>query len=188
MNRSEEITEQLSITEQLTYIRMDGDLSVLLKARKRLIHTVYRMAYLGHLAFNFFIRPRARGAYIAVWWDGKILLIRNSYKSCYTLPCGGLNQGESAIAAARRELHEEVGLLLPFESFRLVSQQENRTEYKCDHIYLFEVHLSSPDPIKIDGREVVWSCFCSPKTAMKMPLFNPVYDYLKQHFDENPED
>ena len=52
------------------------------------------------------------------WRDG-ILLCRHEKpgKEYWLLPGGGVNSGESLIAALRRELHEEVGIdeQLPFE-------------------------------------------------------------------------
>ena len=144
----------------------------------RLIRTTYRLAYLGHLAVNFVLRPKTRGAYVALWLDGRVLLIRNSYKSEYTLPCGGIERGESAIAAAQRELREEVGLDIPLRDFYLVWHTTNETEFKHDHVYFFEVQLKQPPRLKPDGREVVWVGFHGLKSALAMPVFAPVRDYL----------
>lgn len=146
----------------------------------KFIRVTYRVAYLGHLAVNFFIRPKTRGAYVALWLDGRMLLIRNSYKSVHTLPCGGIDRGETPVEAAHRELLEEVGLDVPIEQFRQVWQQVNHTEFKQDHIFLFEVHLQTPPRLKPDGREVVWVGFRDRRDALAMPVFPPVRDYLLQ--------
>jgi 8-oxo-dGTP diphosphatase len=146
----------------------------------KLIQTIYWVAYRCHLAVNYFLRPNARGAYVALWLDGKILFIRNSYKSVYTLPCGGIGRGETPVEAARRELLEEVGLDIPVEEFRLAWQQMNQTEFKQDHIILFEVHLETQPRLKPDGREVVWLGFRNLIDALAMPVFPPVREYLFQ--------
>ena len=100
----------------------------------KFIRVTYRVAYLGHLLVNYFFRLKTRGAYAALWLDGRILLIRNSYKSVYTLPCGGIDRGETTVEAARRELLEEVALDVPIDKFQPVCQLVNHTEFKQDHI------------------------------------------------------
>jgi len=42
--------------------------------------------------------------------DGRVLLVRDKGKRQYSLPGGGINKGEPSIAAAARELYEELGL------------------------------------------------------------------------------
>ncbi|MDB5177075.1 MAG: ADP-ribose pyrophosphatase [Candidatus Saccharibacteria bacterium] len=38
----------------------------------------------------------------------------------WTLPGGGMNRNETAVAAARRELHEETGILAPESAFKYI--------------------------------------------------------------------
>lgn len=154
----------------------------------KIIRITYRVAYLGHLAVNFFYRPKTRGAYVALWLEGKILLIRNSYKSVYTLPCGGIERGETPVEAAHRELLEEVGLDVPIKNFQPVCQLVNHTEFKHDHIFMFEIQLKTPPRLKVDGREVVWLGFRDLKSALTMPVFPPVQDYLLQQQSVDGED
>ena len=51
--------------------------------------------------------PRATGIVVK---DGKVLLVRDKGKRSFSLPGGGIHRGEPSIAAAARELYEEVGL------------------------------------------------------------------------------
>ncbi len=149
----------------------------------RAIRTLYRIAYRGHLAVNFVLRPETRGVYVAVWLDDRVLLIRNSYKSIYTLPCGGIGEYESPVDAARRELLEEVGLDLPVDAFKPVYETTNTTEYKKDHIHLFEVRLSDFPALTLDGLEVIWAGFRTPASALFMRLFPSVREYLLLRMD-----
>src|SRR5574338_205195 len=52
-------------------------------------------------------KPHTHGALIAVWHDGKILLVKNSYRNDYTLPGGYVRSGEPVSVAAARALAEE---------------------------------------------------------------------------------
>ena len=177
------IVEEEAVPESITeYSLVSGTLL------DKFIRIIYRVAYLGHLAFNFFYRPKTQGAYAALWLDGKILLIRNSYKSVYTLPCGGIERGETPVEAAHRELLEEVGLDVPIENFQPVCQLVNHTEFKRDHIFLFEVQLKVSPRLKADGREVVWLGFRDLKSALTLPVFPPVRDYLLQQQFVSGED
>ena len=139
---------------------------------------LYKFAYKGHLLMNYFLRPKTQGAYAAVWQEDRILLIRNSYKSVYTIPCGGIGRRERPVDAASRELTEEVSLEFPIEAFNQVFETVNYTEFKHDHIVLFDVKAKAPQSPLPDGREVVWAGFRSVDDALEMPLFPPVREYL----------
>lgn len=56
---------------------------------------------MGHL------RRRATAVVIR---DGKVLLVRNKDKHCFSLPGGGVHHGEPSLSAAARELYEETRL------------------------------------------------------------------------------
>ena len=64
----------------------------------------------------FIRRPQHDGAVIAIWLDGRILMVRHSYRSRLGWPGGGIKAGEQQLDAACRELHEELGLLVSRES------------------------------------------------------------------------
>src|SRR5215210_5985569 len=55
-------------------------------------------------------RPDHDGAVVAVWLDGRILAVQQSYRSNLSWPGGGIRRGEEPREAARRELREELGL------------------------------------------------------------------------------
>ncbi|MDG4594371.1 MAG: WecB/TagA/CpsF family glycosyltransferase [Candidatus Contendobacter sp.] len=144
----------------------------------RVLRKLYVVAYRAEIAVNFLIRPRVDGAYVAVWHGDQVLLILNSYKSRYTLPCGKVRPGEDPLEAARRELREEIGLDLESGAFHQSFTMVDHSEFKEDHIHLYETRLEQLGKIRLDGREVVWAGFRTPAEAVALPLFPPVQTYL----------
>jgi 8-oxo-dGTP pyrophosphatase MutT (NUDIX family) len=145
-----------------------------------LIRGVFRLGFRAELALNFFLRPRSSGAYVAVWLNGRLLLIRNSYKNGYTLPAGKIERGETSIEAARRELREEVGIDAEAQALHERFETLNLSEYKRDRVRIFELRLQQPPAIRLDGREVVWAGFRSPERALQMRLHPAVAAYLRE--------
>jgi 8-oxo-dGTP diphosphatase len=98
----------------------------------------YRLAYLVLRAWWFVRRPRTHGAAVALWHEGtglpKILLVRTSYRDCYSLPGGFVRRGEPSQQAARRELQEELGIRLPPEVLRHAWRGTIEFESRADTI------------------------------------------------------
>ncbi len=127
----------------------------------------------------FLARPRTEGALVGVWHAGRVLLVRNSYRRPLSVPAGSLRRGESAQAAAARELREEVGIAVAPERLRSVREIVHRTDYKEDHSHVFEIELAEAPQLAIDRREVVWAGFVTPAGALARELSVPVRIYLE---------
>lgn len=99
------------------------------------------------------LRLRTRGVKVMLFdRRGALLLIRNGYGDTgqFVLPGGGIGRREEALAAAQRELAEEVGIAAA--DLRHLGDYETEAEGKRDHIALF--HGTTDQPLRIDGREV----------------------------------
>ena len=138
-----------------------------------------RIAYLVLRAFWFMTRPRAEGAMVAVWHEGRVLLVRNSYRRPLSMPAGNLRRGESPAAAAVRELREEVGITVAPERLRFAREIVHHSDWKEDHSHVFEVELAEAPRIAIDQREVVWAGFAARDEALARELSVPLRIYLE---------
>ncbi|HVJ51393.1 MAG TPA: NUDIX hydrolase [Aliidongia sp.] len=142
-----------------------------------LIRLGYKLAFRLILLHGFVTRPHHDGALVAAWHQGRILLVRTSYRAGWTLPGGGMERGESPRDAAIREAHEEIGLVL--DPDRLVLEQETTIwhEYRWDHSHIFAIDLDEPPPFKVDGREIVEAAFVRPEAALafRLPPFLRTY-------------
>ncbi|MGH0034573.1 MAG: NUDIX hydrolase [Myxococcota bacterium] len=137
-----------------------------------------RVAYLGARAWWAVRRPEVRSAFVAVWWNDQLLLIRNSYKSGETVPCGGLQRGESPRAGARRELAEEVGIQARESDLRPAFSSVVEHDSTVDHFHVFELWCDERPEIRVDEREVVSGAFCPRHALGERPLVPQVRAYL----------
>ena len=126
----------------------------------------------------FVLRPKHRGALVAVWHDGRVLLIRNSYRQLLSFPGGGVRSNELPAEAAARELHEEVGIDVRPGELTFVCDIQVTFDFLRDRCAIFAIELSSAPDIIVDGREVVSGSFMSRRDALNQGLLPPVRAYL----------
>jgi ADP-ribose pyrophosphatase YjhB (NUDIX family) len=100
-------------------------------------------------------RPRTLGVRALVHdHAGRIALVRHTYADHWYLPGGGVKKGESFVAAALREVDEEIGLT-GCAVERILGIYHSRREYKDDHIVLFLVRAPDAHALDVhDGREI----------------------------------
>jgi 8-oxo-dGTP diphosphatase len=147
----------------------------------RLCQIGYFVAYRVLRAWWFLRRPKHRGAVVALWHDGKILLVRSSYRSRWDLPGGGVAPGEDARAAALRELREELGLALPDDALALAQAEEIFWEYRHDHVSVFETVVQERPALRLDNREIIAAEFRAPGAIATAEVSIYVARYLARH-------
>jgi ADP-ribose pyrophosphatase YjhB (NUDIX family) len=97
----------------------------------------------------------AHRARTAAWWvlrpitlgvrglvvdpEGRILLVRHTYRRGWFLPGGAIDRGETAADAVARELREEAGIAVREPIPELFGVYYNVREYAHDHVILFVV-------------------------------------------------
>ncbi len=89
-------------------------------------------------------RPRAR---VLVFNErNELLLVKNVIsRGQWSLPGGGVNRGEELAEAARRELHEEVGIDRPTEQFMYVTTLDKQQTGMSFIAPIFAVHVKTDD-------------------------------------------
>jgi 8-oxo-dGTP diphosphatase len=140
----------------------------------------YRWAYLVLRLWWFVRRPHTHGAAVAFWHEGKVLMVRTSYRASYSLPGGFVRRGEPPEQAARRELLEEIGLDLPVEALHHAWHGTVQYESRLDTIDIWEVLLDERPDLRIDGREIIWAGWMDPSAAMGRRLLPHIAAYLAQ--------
>ena len=97
--------------------------------------------------------------------QGGLVLLVSQHGTSWSLPKGHLEDGESPLEAARREIHEETGvtrleLVRPLGSYsrhRLGADGgEDRSELKTIHLFLFKTDETELAPIDSDNPEARW--------------------------------
>jgi 8-oxo-dGTP diphosphatase len=147
------------------------------------VDRAFRLAYLlAYRALRFywgFRRPLTHGALIAIWNQGKVLLVRNSYVPYYSAPGGYLRRNEEGRAAAVRELAEEIGLRVRPEELVLALEVTHDWENKHDHVQVFTLDLNERPSVRIDNREVIEAEWFTPEQARTLALFPPLKQVIE---------
>jgi ADP-ribose pyrophosphatase YjhB (NUDIX family) len=68
--------------------------------------------------------------------EGRVLLIEHTYVPGWHMPGGGVERGETAETAVRRELLEEAGIVLTRPP-TLLSVHDNNANHRGDHVLVF---------------------------------------------------
>ena len=151
------------------------------RARDALLRAGYRVAY--HLigAYALVRRPRGRGVKCVLARGDSIVLVRHTYgpRQVWHVPGGGLHRGESTMAAARREMREELGL--QDVRYHLLTElglelQHRRVTIGCVHAELGDAVLR-PDPVEIEEARFF------ARDALPTPLGAEVRTLVELAFD-----
>ena len=141
-------------------------------------HLAYIVAYRLMRVYWMATQARTHGTQVALWHDGRILLVRTSYMAYYSLPGGYVHSGESGLQAALRELEEEVGLVVDADRLEQVLDIQHLWEAKRERLELFALDCDDAPNVKVDRREVVSAEYFSPDQALRLKLFPPVRRHI----------
>jgi 8-oxo-dGTP pyrophosphatase MutT (NUDIX family) len=140
----------------------------------------YRCAHLLRRIWWFLRRPETHGSLVAIWHDGKILLLQTTYRRRYSLPGGHVRFYEDALRAAVRELHEETGISLAPTALRHAWHGTRDFEFRRDTIDIWEVTVDTPVELHANQREIGWLGWKTPDEARAMAIVPHLRDYLAE--------
>lgn len=151
-------------------------------AMKRLILRLrlYRLAAWLYELYRQLRKPTTQGALVALWWQGRLLLVETSYRRELSLPGGGMQRGEAAEAAAVRELREELGLRVRLDQLADPWSCRERSAGGENTVWIFALQLQQEPAIRVDGLEIVGWQWLTPQQALQRPLIGHLRAYLEQ--------
>jgi 8-oxo-dGTP diphosphatase len=141
---------------------------------------VFILAYRTTLVWWFITRWPTFGAVTAVQHNGRLLLVRDSYRGLWSLPGGGIGRGEQPVTAAVRELTEETGIEVSEHDVTLIGVFKNFWEYHLDTVHIFETTLSVQPVLRLDNREIVDARWVTEEEVRWLPLIPHTEGYLRR--------
>lgn len=102
------------------------------------------------------------GVRVMVEHNGKVLLIKHSYRKGYHFPGGGVRRAEEFDHAGIREVFEETGLVI--DKLQLVSVYRNFLENKNNCVLIYRAgSVINPQELKADGIEITEAIWIDPQ-------------------------
>jgi 8-oxo-dGTP pyrophosphatase MutT (NUDIX family) len=128
---------------------------------------LYRLAYAVLSAYWFFRRPHSHGVKCVLTDGGHILLVRHTYgRPDWELPGGSMKPGEQPMTAARREMHEELGVAI--DGWTSLGEVHGRMQYRHDTLHCFQAELHDP-ALTLDLGEL-YEARWFPRTNLPNPI------------------
>jgi 8-oxo-dGTP pyrophosphatase MutT (NUDIX family) len=113
---------------------------------------IYRLAYAGLTVYWRVSRPTMTGVKCLITDGDRLLLVRHAYgRQAWDLPGGSRKRGETPLAAARREMREELGVTI--DDWQELGQIDLRMNHRADSLYCFHAELKAPT-LAIDRGEL----------------------------------
>jgi 8-oxo-dGTP pyrophosphatase MutT (NUDIX family) len=112
----------------------------------------YRIAYRLLQVFWFVARPRKKGVKCLITCRDRVLLVRHTYCArSWDIPGGAIKRREAPLAAARREMGEELGL--GGVTWTEIGEITGSVHHRRDTIHCFRAEMCEPS-LTVDRGEL----------------------------------
>jgi ADP-ribose pyrophosphatase YjhB (NUDIX family) len=121
-----------------------------------MISFIYKFVYRLLKIYWFIFRPKTRGVTCLILSGDELLLVRHTYgRSAWTLSGGGFKKNETKEEAVKREVKEELGLIITPE---YIGEFTHNSEHKIDTVFCFvaRVEKRKPEIDHLEIREAKW--------------------------------
>jgi 8-oxo-dGTP pyrophosphatase MutT (NUDIX family) len=143
----------------------------------------YRLAWRCLTLWWRLTRPHRQGAAVAVVHAGRLLVVRPTYRAAWVLPGGLVDRGESPAEAARRELHEEAGIMVSAGTLIPLGEVGFAAFGARFTVALFRHDPPRLPDVRVDGREIGAAAWLSRGELAGRPLGREVELMLERHGD-----
>jgi 8-oxo-dGTP pyrophosphatase MutT (NUDIX family) len=138
---------------------------------------LYRLAYAVLSVYWFLTRPSTHGVKCVLTDGERVLLVRHTYGHPeWELPGGAIKSGEAPHDAARREMHEELGVAI--DHWGSLGEVAGRAQHRRDTLHCFHAELDNP-AFTLDLGEL-YTAQWFPRTALPDDLGQYVHPVLSQ--------
>jgi len=150
-----------------------------------------RLYWLAACLFDLYrliAKPRTRGALVALWCQGRVLLVVASYRRELSLPGGWINRGEAPEHAAQRELEEELGVVAPLEQFQKPWVCTERSAGGTNTVWFYGLSFAAEPAVRVDELEILSVIWATPTEALQMPITGHLREYLLHQLKLNADE
>ena len=150
---------------------------------------IYPLAAGLYETWRLLARPHTHGALVAIWDQGRLLLVQASYRRCLSLPGGGIARNEPPRQAAVRELAEELGLTVSEQDLGEPWGVSECSARGRNTVWIFPLdgtklaakgtETGKGPRIQPDGLEIVACHWLTREQALSRPVTSHLRDYLQ---------